>query len=81
MENPRAIIKRPNYRFEYRHERKDKRVGRGFSIGELEKVGLDVNKARKLGIYVDIRRKSTHEENVELLKKFLDNISSQSQKS
>ncbi|MEM1600300.1 MAG: 50S ribosomal protein L13e, partial [Sulfolobaceae archaeon] len=62
---PKPIIKRPNYRFEYEHERKEKRIGRGFSIGELEKAGLNINNARKLGIIVDIRRKSVHEENVE----------------
>ncbi len=40
MEFPKALIKRPNYHFEYPHKRKDKRIGRGFSIGELEKSRL-----------------------------------------
>jgi len=47
------------------------RRGRGFSLGELEEAGLSVKKARAFGIYVDLRRKSVHEENVKILKKFL----------
>ncbi|BDB98835.1 hypothetical protein SACC_18520 [Saccharolobus caldissimus] len=78
---PKAIIKRPNYSFEYKNERKAKRTGRGFSIGELEKVGLTVSQARKLGLYVDIRRKSVHDENVESLKKFLEQLKQSQSKS
>ncbi len=47
------------------------RKGRGFSLGELEEAGLSVKKARALGIYVDLRRKSVYKENVKILKKFL----------
>ncbi len=50
------------------------RKGRGFSIGELREAGIDLNTAKKLGIYVDRRRKSVHKENVEALKKYLEEL-------
>lgn len=45
-----------------------KRVGRGFSIGELKKVNFDFKKALKMGIPIDVRRRTVHEENVKALK-------------
>jgi large subunit ribosomal protein L13e len=47
------------------------REGRGFSIGEIEAVGLNVSQARLLGIPVDKRRGTTWPRNVEALKKWL----------
>ena len=46
-----------------------KRKGRGFSLEELKLVGISLNEAKKLKIYIDKRRKSVYEENVEFLKK------------
>jgi large subunit ribosomal protein L13e len=47
------------------------REGRGFSIAEIQSAGLNPGEAKILGIPVDLRRKSIHEENVEILKEFV----------
>jgi len=44
------------------------RTGRGFSSGELKEAGLTPMQCRVLGHAVDIRRKSTNNENVDFLK-------------
>ncbi|ARM74766.1 50S ribosomal protein L13e [Acidianus manzaensis] len=77
MDRPQAIIKRPTYYFEYSHERKQNRVGRGFSLGELKNAGITLQEAKKLGLRVDIRRKSIHQENVDSLKKYKESLGNQ----
>mgnify|MGYP001772668868 CR=1 FL=1 len=57
-------------------EWKRKRVGRGFSLGEIEEAGLSIREARKLGIYIDRRRNSVHEWNVQALLKLKETIQS-----
>lgn len=47
------------------------RLGKGFSLEELKKAGLNVKQALKLGIFVDCRRRTLHEENVKALEEFL----------
>lgn len=51
-----------------------KRLGKGFSREELKRAGLSVKEALKLKIPIDTRRKTTHEENVKLIKDFLKNL-------
>ncbi|MFQ6124009.1 MAG: ribosomal protein L13e [Candidatus Heimdallarchaeota archaeon] len=46
--------------------------GRGFSRGELKLVGLTAWSAQRIGLPVDLRRRSTHEENVLSLKAYLE---------
>ena len=48
------------------------RDGKGFSAEELAAVELSMGKAKSLGIPVDPKRKSGYEENVEVLKEFLE---------
>ena len=48
--------------------------GRGFSKEELRKVALDFKKALKLGIPVDSKRRTVHEENVEALKEYVGSL-------
>lgn len=50
---------------------KNLRYGRGFSICEIEKAGLSVEKAKSMGIYIDARRRSCHEWNVRILQELL----------
>ncbi|MDT7891226.1 MAG: ribosomal protein L13e [Thermoproteota archaeon] len=45
-----------------------KRKARGFSRDELKAVNLTPKQALKLGIPVDIRRKTSYEENISILK-------------
>ncbi|MBS7640197.1 MAG: ribosomal protein L13e [Candidatus Bathyarchaeia archaeon] len=51
-----------------------RRVGKGFSRGELKAVSLTIEEALKLNIPVDERRKTAHEENIETLRKHLSQI-------
>jgi large subunit ribosomal protein L13e len=48
------------------------RRGKGFSREELKKAGLSLREALRFGISVDSRRRTVHEENVEVVKTFLE---------
>jgi ribosomal protein L13E len=47
------------------------RPGRGFSFSELTSAGVEFNLARREGLSVDVRRRSSVEGNVEALKQWL----------
>jgi large subunit ribosomal protein L13e len=47
------------------------RPGKGFSLSELRMAGLSLSLASKLKILVDRRRKSFHQENIDVLKSAL----------
>ncbi len=47
---------------------KNPRAGRGFSLPELKKAGIDIRVAKKRGIRIDRRRRSAYDENIKLLK-------------
>lgn len=71
---PPAIVKAPILRVFGNVPPKPTKRGRGYSVGEVQAVGLTVREARLLGIYVDERRKSVHEHNIERLKEWLKAI-------
>jgi large subunit ribosomal protein L13e len=48
------------------------RHGKGFSREELKKAGLSLKEALKLGIPADLRRATVHEENINVIKGFLE---------
>jgi large subunit ribosomal protein L13e len=48
------------------------RYGKGFSRDELKRAGLSLKEALSFGVPVDSRRKSAHEENVKVVKTFLE---------
>ncbi len=50
---------------------KRKRLGRGFSLGELKEAGISLAEAKRMGIPVDRRRKTVHAWNIEALKKLV----------
>ncbi|MHA2140986.1 MAG: ribosomal protein L13e [Candidatus Thorarchaeota archaeon] len=50
------------------------RRGRGFSIDETKQAGLTIIEARSMGLIIDVRRKTTHEENVEILKQYIKDL-------
>ncbi len=54
-----------------KRKEKRKRIGRGFSIGELKQAGISIRDARLKGIPIDRRRKTVHQWNVEALKKLV----------
>jgi large subunit ribosomal protein L13e len=43
-------------------------VGQGFSPNELKEAGVNKQQAKQLGFRVDVKRKSTHKENVDCIK-------------
>jgi len=50
------------------------RRGKGYSRGELKTSGLSVANARRIGLYVDERRRSIYKHNVENLRKILQSL-------
>ena len=48
------------------------KTGKGFSIDELREASLNVGEARHIGVPVDQRRSTSYPENVEALKKWVE---------
>jgi len=50
------------------------RRGRGFSKDEIEQAGLNIEDARKMGLMVDLRRRTVYPENIEALKQYMKDL-------
>ncbi len=48
------------------------KAGRGFSLSEIQGAGLTIHQARTLGVYLDVRRRTTHEFNIQTLKQLME---------
>ena len=51
-----------------------KSVGQGFSPNELKEAGVNKQQAKQMGFRVDVKRKSTHKENVDCIKSHVQQI-------
>ncbi len=47
---------------------KKQNIGKGFSPTELEKAGVNKQQARQIGLPVDVKRKSAHDQNITTIK-------------
>jgi len=65
MQQIKAIITKRNGK---------KAESRGFSLTELKNAGLTKQDAKKIGIPLDVKRKSVHDENVEHLKAHAEKV-------
>ena len=54
-------------------------IGRGFSLTELAKAGLNKQQAKQIGIPLDVKRKSAHDENISTLKAHAEKAKTQAQ--
>ena len=59
MHHIKAVITKHN---------KKQSTGRGFSPTELEKAGVNMQQAKQIGLPVDVKRKSAHDENIATIK-------------
>ncbi len=74
IEIPSPIVKKPRL-IKFRGIDMGIRMGRGYSIGELKAANINISLAKQLNIPLDLRRRSVHKENVENLKKVLEQLS------
>jgi ribosomal protein L13E len=54
-------------------------TGRGFSPSELEKAGVNKQQAKQMGLPVDVKRKSAHDENVATIKAHAEKAKAQAE--
>jgi large subunit ribosomal protein L13e len=53
------------------------KVGKGFSLNELKAAGVSKQQARQIGLPIDVKRKSSHDENVATIKSHAEKAKAQ----
>ncbi|MGD0994968.1 MAG: ribosomal protein L13e [Candidatus Bathyarchaeia archaeon] len=56
---------------------KKQNIGRGFSPTELEKAGVNKQQAKQIGLPVDVKRKSAHDQNIATIKEHAEKAKAQ----
>jgi large subunit ribosomal protein L13e len=56
---------------------KKQNIGKGFSITELEKAGVNKQQAKQIGLPVDVKRKSAHDQNIATIKEHAEKAKAQ----
>jgi large subunit ribosomal protein L13e len=56
---------------------KKQNIGRGFSPTELEKAGVNKQQAKQIGLPVDVKRKSVHDQNIATIKEHAEKAKAQ----
>ena len=56
---------------------KKQNIGKGFSTTELAKAGVNKQQAKQIGLPVDVKRKTAHEQNIATIKDFAEKAKAQ----
>jgi len=58
---------------------KKQNIGKGFSTTELEKAGVNKQQAQQIGLPVDVKRKTAHDQNVATIKECAEKAKAKAQ--
>ena len=58
---------------------KKQNIGKGFSTTELQKAGVNKQQAKQIGLPVDVKRKSAHDQNIATIKECAEKAKAQAQ--
>lgn len=61
-----------------KHNKKQS-LGKGFSPTELEKAGVNRHQAKQIGLPVDVKRKTAHDQNVATIKEHAEKAKAKAQ--
>jgi ribosomal protein L13E len=58
---------------------KKQNIGKGFSPTELQKAGVNKQQAKQIGLPVDVKRKTAHEQNITTIKECAEKAKAKAQ--